>query len=166
MIDAVSYKAGMRQLTAGVTLATTLGTDGQRSGLTATAVCSVSAEPPILLVCVNRANGSYTAIRESGRFAINILAAEDVDLSNRFASAVSGDERFHHGDWGSLTTGAPVLASALASFDCTLLEVQDLGSHGVFFGQVEALRVRNDEGEGEGAPLLYGKGNYGTLQTL
>ena len=84
------------------------------------------------------------------------------DRSNRFASAVSGDERFHHGDWSTLTTGAPVLASALASFDCTLLEVQDLGSHGVFFGQVEALRVREDEA----SPLLYGKGNYGTLQSL
>jgi flavin reductase (NADH)/flavin reductase len=162
MIDATLFKAGMRQLAAGVTLVTTQTADGTRSGLTATAVCSVSAEPPILLVCVNRANGSYGAIRDTGRFAVNLLAAEDVDLSNRFASAVSGDERFHHGDWNTLTTGAPVLASALASFDCTLLEVQDLGSHGVFFGQVEALRVREDEA----SPLLYGKGNYGTLQSL
>ncbi|RTL56535.1 MAG: flavin reductase [Rhodocyclaceae bacterium] len=162
MTDVESFKAGMRQLTAGVCLVTTQAADGSRSGLTATAVCSVSAEPPILLVCVNRDNGNYAAIRAAGRFAVNVLAAEDEDLSNRFASAVSGDERFHHGDWGTLASGVPVLASALASFDCTLLEVKDMGSHGVFFGQVEAVKVRS----GDAPPLLYGDGSYGTLKFL
>ncbi|HEY3431347.1 MAG TPA: flavin reductase family protein [Rhodocyclaceae bacterium] len=162
MIDAASFKAGMRQLSAGVTLVTTQTADGKRSGLTATAVSSVSAEPPILLVCINQQNGSYAAIREAGRFAVNVLAAEDIDLSNRFASAVSGDERFEHGDWSTLSTGAPVLASALTSFDCTLLEMKDMGSHGVFFGRIEAVKVRDDDAQ----PLLYGKGNYGTLQAL
>lgn len=162
MIDAAAFKAGMRQLAAGVTLVTTRSENGERSGLTATAVCSVSAEPPILLVCVNQKSGSYAAIREAGRFAVNVLAAEDQDLSNRFASSVSGDERFHHGEWDSLATGAPVLASALAGFDCTLLEAKDVGSHGVFFGRIEAIKVREDDG----APLLYGKGGYGTLQAL
>ncbi|GAB2180906.1 flavin reductase family protein [Denitratisoma sp. agr-D3] len=163
MIDPTLFKTGMRQLTAAVTLVTTQTADGNRSGLTATAVCSVSAEPPILLVCVNRASGSYAAIREAGRFAVNVLAAEDIDLSNRFASAVSGDERFHHGEWDSLASGAPTLVNALANFDCTLLEVKDMGSHGVFFGQVEALRIRPGD---DPVPLLYGEGNYGTLQGL
>lgn len=159
MIDAASFKAGMRQLTAGVTLVTTQTADGARSGLTATAVCSVSAEPPILLVCVNQQNGSYAAIRESGRFAVNVLASDDMDLSNRFASAVTGDERFHHGQWTTLSTGAPILHSALAAFDCTLLEVKDMGSHGVFFGRIDAIQVADDST----TPLLYGRGNYGTL---
>lgn len=162
MIDEASFKAGMRQLAAGVTLVTTQTADGARSGLTATAVCSVSAEPPILLVCINQQNGSYNAIRDAGRFAVNVLAAADVDLSNRFASAVSGDERFEHGHWQSLKTGAPTLASALVSLDCTLLELKDMGSHGVFFGRVEAVKVRDDNA----APLLYGKGAYGTQQAL
>lgn len=162
MIDATSYKAGMRQLTAGVTLVTTLGADSRRSGLTATAVCSVSAEPPILLVCVNRHSGSYAAIRDAKRFAVNVLAAADVDLSNRFASATAGEERFLHGKWDQLTTGAPTLANALAVFDCELLEVKDMGSHGVFFGQVVDVRVLTDDLP----PLLYGEGNYGTLTDL
>jgi len=162
MIDEASFKAGMRQLAAGVTLVTTQTADGARSGLTATAVCSVSAEPPILLVCINQQSGSYNAIRDAGRFAVNVLAAEDVDLSNRFASAVSGDERFEHGHWQPLKTGAPTLASALVSFDCTLLELKDMGSHGVFFGRVEAVKVREDNAD----PLLYGKGAYGTQQAL
>lgn len=161
-IDVETFKAGMRQLTAGVCLITTQGADGQRSGLTATAVCSVSAEPPLLLVCINQKTGTYQAIRNAGRFAVNVLAKEQVDLSNRFASAVVGDERFHHGEWGSLATGAPVLAGALASFDCVLTQVSDMGSHGVFFGEIQAVALRGDDGD----PLLYGEGNYGTLAKL
>lgn len=161
-IDVETFKAGMRQLTGAVCLVTTQSEDGQRSGLTATAVCSVSAEPPMLLVCVNQKNGTYQAIRNSGRFAVNVLAAEQVDLSNRFASAVTGDERFHHGEWRTLTTGAPVLAGALANFDCVLTQVSDVGSHGVFFGEIQAVGLRGDDGN----PLLYGEGNYGTLAKL
>lgn len=161
-IDVESFKAGMRQLTAGVCLVTTQGTDGVRSGLTATAVCSVSAEPPLLLVCINQKTGTYEAVRNAGRFAVNVLAAEQVDLSNRFASAVTGDERFHHGEWGTLATGAPVLTDALVSFDCLLTQVSDMGSHGVFFGEVQAVALRTTAA----APLLYGDGNYGTLAKL
>ena len=160
-IDSASYKSGMRQLASGVCLVTTRSADGSRSGLTATAVCSVSIDPPTLLVCVNQQNGSYRAIREAGHFAVSVLASKDQDLSNRFASAVSGDERFEHGEWSEMVTGAPVLDSALASFDCTVSSVEDVGSHGVFFGEVQAVRTRDDEG-----PLLYGNGHYATLVAL
>lgn len=160
-IDSDSFKSGMRQLASGVCLVTTRGADGARSGLTATAVCSVSADPPTLLVCVNQQNGSYRAIRESGSFAVNVLAVDDQDLSNRFASAVSGDERFKHGVWSTLNTGAPVLESALVSFDCILKSVEDVGSHGVFFGEVQAVRV-----PGRGDPLLYGNGQYATVAPI
>ena len=160
-IDTASYKSAMRQLAAGVCLVTTRGADGGRCGLTATAVCSVSVDPPTLLVCVNQQNGSYRAIRESGHFAVNVLAAKDQDLSNRFASTVAGDERFHHGVWSEMLSGAPVLDSALANFDCVLKSVEDVGSHGVFFGEVQAVRI-NAEDE----PLLYGNGQYATLVPL
>lgn len=157
-VDSDSYKSGMRQLAAGVCLVTTRTEAGARSGLTATAVCSVSADPPTLLICVNQQNGSYHAIRASGRFAVNVLAATDQDLADRFASAVSGEERFDHGQWSELFTGAPILESALASFDCVVRSIEDVGSHGVFFGEVRAVRVSSDTG-----PLLYSNGKYASV---
>lgn len=160
-VDSDSFKSGMRQLAASVCLVTTRNEAGVRSGLTATAVCSVSADPPTLLVCVNQQNGSYSAIRESGKFAVNVLAAKNQDLSDRFASAVSGDERFDHGQWSELVTGAPVLDSALVNFDCIVRSFVDVGSHGVFFGEVQAVRV-SDETD----PLLYSKGRYGTITQM
>lgn len=156
------FKSAMRQLAAGVCLVTTLDTQGRRSGLTATAVCSVSAEPPVLLVCVNQGNSSYAAIRQSGYFAVNVLAAADVELADRFAGAVSGESRFDAGQWTQSETGAPLLVSALAAIDCRLIEVADMGSHGVFFGEVVAIGLHDDAG----GPLLYGAGSYGRFATL
>lgn len=156
------FKAAMRQLAAGVCLVTTRDTQGRRSGLTATAVCSVSAEPPLLLVCVNQSNSSYAAIRESGFFAVNVLAASDIELANRFGGTVSGETRFDAGQWTQSETGAPLLASALAGIDCRLTEVADMGSHGVFFGEVVAITLHEDAT----GPLLYGAGCYGRLTAL
>ncbi|WP_322060625.1 flavin reductase family protein [Paraburkholderia sp. J63] len=158
-IDITQFKAAMRCLTGHVCLVTTCSGDGQRSGLTATAVCSVSAEPPTLLVCVNRSSASSGAIRDAGRFAVNVLGKESTALANRFASPLAPEDKFAEGRWSTPGTGAPVLANALASFDCHVDRVIEAGTHLVLFGAIRAVRIEHPDR----APLLYAQGGYGSF---
>ena len=155
--DLQNFKLGMRRLAAGVCLITTRCADGSRRGLTATAVCSVSASPPTLLCCINRSNSSYDAIRTAGHFAVNVLSLEDRPLADLFASPVSADEKFASGLWYPRVTGAPLLESALAAFDCRVSQDVAVGTHGILFGEIHAVRIR----EAGGKPLLYAHGAYG-----
>jgi flavin reductase (DIM6/NTAB) family NADH-FMN oxidoreductase RutF len=156
-VDPESYKAGMRCLAAGVCIVTTLSPNGRRSGLTATAVCSVSLAPPTLLCCVNRQSGSYNAIHESGVFAVN-----DRALAERFAGLVVGEERFAEGAWSTLATGSPILESALASFDCRISQAVELPTHGILFGEIVMVELRASAA----GPLLYAHGDYGDFAAL
>ena len=159
-IDSDQFRASMRHLAGHVCIITTADSDGLRNGLTATAVCSVSAEPPTILCCVNKNNGSYDAIVKNGSFVINVLAETDQDLSNRFAGKIFGDERFAEGEWTTLSTDSPVLATALASFDCTVAKNVDGGdSHAIFMGEIQAVKAK----EGNEQPLIYAHGSYGTF---
>ena len=158
-IEPELYKTGMRRLAAGVTIITTLA-DGQRRGLTATAVCSVSATPPTLLCCVNRQGSAHDAIVSSGLFAINVLTADDHALAERFSGAEIGEARFSTGDWDVLQTGAPILKSALVGFDCRVIQTFDGSTHSIFLGEVVAQRI------GVGEPLCYLGGSYGSFHDL
>ena len=160
--DADSFKSGMRHLAAHVCLITTAGPDGLRRGLTATAVCSVSADPPTLLCCVNRQIAPFAAIRESGIFAVNVLGVKDLELAERFASEIQGEARFDTGVWNTLATGAPLLRSALAAFDCRLTRLEEVATHGILFGEIQAVRSRVSESE----PLLYSHGAFGGFAPL
>jgi len=155
--DIATFKAGMRQLAGHVCVITTVDASGARSGLTATAVCSVSAAPPTLLCCINQQNTSYKAIRDAGLLSVNVLAISDRALADRFATGVGGEARFAVGLWRKLETGAPILESALASFDCRITQAVDVGTHGILFGEIVAVRVR----ETDAKPLLYAHGQYG-----
>lgn len=161
-IDIDQFKAGMRRLAASVNLITTCSTDGQRSGLTATAVCSVSAAPPTLLVCVNRSGSSYGVLTSTGVFAVNVLALEDRALADRFASPIPQEVKFEQGLWTSLVTGSPVLESAIATFDCRISHSVDVGTHGILFGEIQALRLRSVDAQ----PLMFRAGNYGSTASL
>lgn len=158
-IEPELFKTGMRRLAAGVTIITTIA-DGQRRGLTATAVCSVSAAPPTLLCCVNRQGSAHDAILSSGLFAINVLTAADHALAERFGGAELGEARFSQGDWGVLDTGAPILKSAFVGFDCRLVQTFDGASHTIFLGEVVAQSVS------DGEPLCYLGGSYGSFHDL
>jgi flavin reductase (NADH)/flavin reductase len=161
-IDRESFKAGMRHLAGHVCLITTAQPDGTRSGLTATAVCSVSASPPTLLCCVNRRSASYAAIRAAGIFAVNVLSFDDRELAGRFSGGIGGPARFDLGLWGRLETGAPVLDSALVGFDCRLVQAVEAATHGIFFGEIQAARVSTARRR----PLLYAHGVYGRFASL
>jgi len=159
-IDADTYKQGMRQLAAAVTIVTTEH-EGQRCGLTATAVCSLSADPPTLLVCVNRSAAAHDRIKLGRRFCVNVLSDEDAALSRRFAGLEKGEARFTAGVWRTAVTGAPVLDHALASFDCELIEQVEAGTHTIFIGRVHAVETRPGR-----RPLLYADGDYSGLAAL
>ena len=142
-IDAAAFKKGMRHLAASVTLITTRHRE-QRGGLTATAVCSVSAEPPQILVCVNKTASAHDPIGEAGFFCVNILSPDHRKIAERFAGmdGVEGDERFLGlGDWSTLTTGAPVLAGCPVSFDCRMVSKVAAGTHTIYIGEIVDLAL-------------------------
>lgn len=142
-IDAAAFKKGMRHLAASVTLITTRHRE-LRGGLTATAVCSVSAEPPQLLVCVNKTASAHDPIGEAGFFCVNILSPQHRKLAERFAGmdGVEGDERFRDmGEWSILSTGAPVLRGCPVSFDCRLVTRVAAGTHTIYIGEIVDLTL-------------------------
>ena len=163
VVPADVFKLAMRRLAAGVTIITTCH-DGERCGLTATAVCSLSADPPQLLVCVNRSAHAHDIIKRGANLCVNLLARRHKALAARFAGqkkGVYGEERFRVGKWTTLKTKAPVLDDALASFDCVVRETVESSTHTIFIGNVVDVRLR-----AEGHPLLYAGGSYAGLQVI
>lgn len=147
----------MSRLTAAVHVVTTAGVAG-KTGFTATAVCSVSDQPAILLVCINRRSKSAPLLSKNGVFCVNTLGATEARLADTFASrtGVHLSDRFAIGSWITLKTGSPVLASAVMAFDCRTIEIRAISSHNIIFGAVEAVQF------GDGAPLLYHSRAYVT----
>ena len=156
LVSPAQYRAAMGLVPAAVTIITARH-GALRNGLTATAVTSVSAEPPQLLVCVNRQASAEPLIDGAGRFAVNILTPAHEDAARRFAqSKLSAEERFA-GSWIDLPSGVPALADALAVFDCRVVQQSRLGTHSLFIGEVLEIAT------GAGEPLLYHAGRYRTL---
>lgn len=154
--DSKTFKAAMRQLAAGVCVVT-VGAGDERNGLTATSVSSLSADPPTLIVCVNRGASSYPDFARFGTFAVNVLAADHRDIADRFAGAgkARGVERFAGARWAPLPGGGVCLADSVAVFDCELEERIEQHSHAIVLGRVRRVRV----GTGSGA-LIYWRGGY------
>lgn len=159
-VDQARFTAGMRQLAAGVTLVTTAG-EGTKAGLTATAVCSVSAEPPQLLACVNREAEAHRLLLATGHLAVNLLSAGQQDLADRFAgrTGIDGEARFGAGRWTTLVTGAPILEEALVSFDCRIVTAHEAGTHTIFIARILDVVVRSGPG-----PMVYVDGRYGRVE--
>jgi len=134
------FREGMSRLGAAVNLITTDGPAGQH-GITASAVCSVTDNPPTLLVCINTRAFAHDKFVENGVLAVNVLAAEHQELSGIFARFVEGVDRFSFGDWEAGPTGAPMLTDANVAFDCRITGRQEEGTHSVFFCQVEKVRM-------------------------
>ena len=141
-VEPAVFREAMSRLGAAVHVITTAGPGG-KAGATATAVCSVSDAPPTLLMCLNRRSQTNPAVVENGVFCVNTLGDGGSDLADLFAgrTGVSGSARFDTGEWTTLSTGSPVLASAVIAFDCRIVEVRSVGSHNVFFGAVETVRL-------------------------
>lgn len=141
-LDGKRYRDGMARLAGAVNIIATDGPAGL-AGVTASAVCSVSDNPPTLLFCLNRGSRAHPAITGNGALSVNVLAGGDEALSARFAgfNEEPPAARFEAGRWERLGAGVPFLRGALASFDCRVLEVQDVATHSVVFCRVEDVRV-------------------------
>ena len=158
-LDSELFKKGMANWASGVTVVTTRTSDGP-AGLTASAFTSVSAEPPLVLVCVNMGGGSCDRICEAGCFAVNILEHGQMDISNIFASSKLKDQRFTAQSWRTGMTGAPLLDGCLASLDCRVVSMMEQGTHRIYIGEVGEIVL------GEGHPLVYYKGGYREIADL
>ena len=141
MIDRQTFRDAMARLGAAVNVVTTNTEEGWR-GFTASAVCSVTDDPPTLLLCVNRTGDTHDALLASGIVCINTLSATQEAFSPLFAgfTNVTQAERFRQGVWSPLVTGAPALEDAVVSFDCTIADQTTVGTHTVFFCAVQAIR--------------------------
>ncbi|MFG1478471.1 flavin reductase family protein [Xanthobacter sp. V4C-4] len=155
----LAYRAAMRKLAGAVSILT-VGAGDERTGLTATSVSSLSIDPPTLLICVNRSSSSLPVLRQHRSFAINVLRPHHQTLADQFAGkgGLKGPERYQGADWTRLETGAPVLADALAAFDCELEEAIERHSHFIILGRVVAARITEPAD-----PLLYWAGSYRNL---
>jgi flavin reductase len=138
--DKQRFREAMSRVGAAVNIITTTGPEGD-GGLTASAVCSVTDDPPTLLVCLNRTAKLNATFKENMILCVNVLAPEHEELSPVFASVgeIPMAERFAMATWRRLATGAPALDSAAACFDCTIDQITEVGTHSVFFCEVEAI---------------------------
>ncbi len=152
-----SFLEGMSRAATTVNVVTTDGPGG-RAGVTVSAMSSVSADRPALLVCVHQASPACQAIKRNGRFCVNVLRAEQSDISDRFAGRhkEGGGDKFAGASWRRLATGAPALDDALVAFDCTVMKEIDWGTHTVFIADVVDVELAEP-----GRPLIYASRAYG-----
>lgn len=134
------FKKAMRRLTSTVTIITTAHR-GERFGMVATAVSSVSAEPPSIVIGVNHSASLFEPLIGSGRFAVNMLECADASLIAIFGGQIKGQERFNHGQWID-ADDIPSLASAQATLICTVAKTLTYGSHELIIGTIEHVRVK------------------------
>lgn len=158
MIDTQAFRNGMALLGGAVNIITTDGEAG-RFGFTATAVCSVTDEPPTLLVCMNRNSYAHDHFKTNGVLCVNVLNGDHQNVSWDFANRdLNSEERFARHSFTNLTTGAPALDEALVNFDCTIHESHEMGSHTVFYCRIQDVRIGSAD-----AGLVYFNRNYHRL---
>ena len=157
-ITSEDFRDALRHFPSGVTIVT-VKAEGEVHGLTVSAFASVSPEPPLIVVMIDQRHRAYGMFEKPDAvFAVNILAQDQVELSNRFAW-VKNEDRFAEGDWTTAETGAPVLADALAWLDCTIHSRSAAGTHTIYVGEVRAAKApRPDD-----APLVYWNRGYRKL---
>ena len=139
LVASQDYRDAMACLGAAVNIVTTDGRAG-RAGFTASAVCSVTDNPPTLLVCMNRGSSAYASVTKNGVVCVNVLSARHERLSRLFGGRIPVDERFAAAAWSTLETGAPALADCAVAFDCRIIDVANVGTHDVLFCRVVALQ--------------------------
>lgn len=159
-IEVADFRKAMRHLTAAVNIITA-HKDGIDFGITATAVCSVTADPPSILVCVNKSTSTHDAIAHSGVYAVSLLSSDDVAVSNAFGDTTRTD-RFELGKWRRNEQSVLELETAVVNFDCRVTAQVPAGSHSIFVGQIENVTVNAEKDT-----LIFGGGKYcSALQPL
>jgi flavin reductase (DIM6/NTAB) family NADH-FMN oxidoreductase RutF len=155
MIDPKELRRLMGQFATGVTIITTRDDTGRPYGLTANAFTSLSLDPPLVLICIDRQAETFSHFYASRCFVVNVLTEGQTDLSSRFAK--SGGFKFEGLAYETNASGVPILDGTLAHIECALVETHDAGDHVIHVGQVENFAVRGGE------PLLFFQGRYRRL---
>jgi len=151
-VDEDGFKRALGQFASGVTIVTTQDRRGEPIGLTVSAFCSASLEPPLVLVCIDERSSAVSAIGESRRFGVSLLAEHQEDISERFARP--GDGKFVGLELIRRPTGTALIPDSLAQLDCRLVAPHVAGDHTLFVGEVEYVHVN------PGRPLLYHAAGY------
>lgn len=153
-VQPADFRRALGQFASGVTVVTTRTAAGQPQGLTVSSFCSVSLDPPLVLVCIDKRAEATQGLSESRVFAVSVLAEGQQDVSHRFA--FGGAERFG-GHTPSTRDGLVLIPGAVAHLECRLASAHDAGDHFIYVGEVQALSVQ------PGRPLLYHTGCYQRL---
>jgi len=155
--ETAALRSALGRFATGVTLATCTDASGAPVGLTVNSFGALSLEPPLVQWSLRHESPSLPAFQAAEHFAINVLTEQQVELSRRFASTGAGPKRFEAGRWSLGRHGAPVLAGALAVFECQRLCAERHGDHVLLIGQVL------HHGAHSGAPLLFHASRYRRL---
>lgn len=153
-VQPVEFRRALGQFASGVTVVTTRTAAGQPQGLTVSSFCSVSLDPPLVLVCIDKRAEATQGLSESRVFGVSVLAEDQQSISHQFA--FGGAERFA-GHAPSTRDGLVLIEGAVAQLECRLTSAHDAGDHFIYVGEVQALCVR------PGRPLLYHAGHYRSL---
>ncbi len=154
-IDRNELRRVMGHFATGVTIITTVSKDGVPTGLTANAFTSVSLDPPLLLISVDKKAESYPNFEASKVFTVNFLNEEQEALSRKFA--VSGGDKFQGVAYHTGANGVPILDGVLAYLECKLWATYEGGDHTLFLGLIEQAETR------EAKPLVFYRGGYRTI---
>jgi len=155
-IDPDEFRAVLGRFASGVTVLTVRAADGSDHGMTVSAFCSVSLEPPLVLACIERNADMYAILPKATHFGISILAEGQEALSRRFAELPSG--RFDGIGYSRAESGVALLDDALAHLDCRKIDRHEAGDHTIYIGEVQSATCRQDR------PLLYYRGGYAQLE--
>jgi flavin reductase (DIM6/NTAB) family NADH-FMN oxidoreductase RutF len=151
-IDKDLFRQVLSHFAAGVTVVTTLDREQRPHGLTATAFTSVSLDPPLVLVCIDKNADTHPHFEPAGIFAVNFLALDQRDLSQRFAK--HGGDKFSGLQWSRGRLGAPLLDGTIGHVECRIRHSYEGGDHTILVGEIESAATS------EGEPLLHFRQAY------
>src|SRR5579863_7616229 len=151
---AASFKLAMRRFPAAVSVITSVD-QSRRHGMTATAVTSLSIDPPSLIVCINRATLLHDIMQVGRHFCVNVLRRDQAELSSAFSGAIAPEARFNCGTWLTSAEGMSYLAEAQANIFCKKVAAVPYGTHSIFIGEAEAVNVHDPI-----EPLIYQDAKY------
>mgnify|MGYP001579185100 CR=1 FL=1 len=154
-MDSQELRRVMGHFATGVTVVTTRDKDGNPSGLTVNAFNSLSINPPLVLICIEKAAECYSLFEESGVFAVNLLSEEQEELSRRFAT--KGIEKFAGVKWRKCQNDVPLLDGAIGYIECKIINQYDGGDHTIYIGEIVNATAADDR------PLLFFNGRYRRL---
>ncbi|MES2257020.1 MAG: flavin reductase [Pseudomonadota bacterium] len=145
MVDKTSFRSAMSNIAGAVCVITTDGAHG-RGGFTASAVCSVTDQPPTVLVCMNKSSRQSAVFLGNGRLCVNVLAGDQEHVSAAFAASTADGigPRFDAGQWAATAGGVPALAGAAASLDTRIVERHEVGTHLILICEIDAIASREE----------------------